>query len=67
MIPEVAITASSRFAWKVPSRMRNSPTNPFSPGNPIDESVTNRNTAEKTGTMAHRPPKSAIMRECRRS
>ena len=35
-----AITANRGFHANAPSRIRNSPTNPFSPGRPIDDSVT---------------------------
>jgi len=67
MIPLVATAASHGLRWKAPTRIRNSPTNPFSPGSPSDDSTTTRNTAEKAGTTRHRPPKSAMSREWRRS
>src|SRR5581483_7697119 len=40
----------------VPLRMRNSPTNPFVPGSPIDDSVTARNVAAIAGVTAASPP-----------
>ena len=38
--PVAATTAHQRFAMKVPSNDRNSPTNPLRPGRPIDASIT---------------------------
>src|SRR5262249_20972994 len=67
MIPVVATAASHGLRWKAPTRIRNSPTNPFSPGSPSDDSATTRKRAEKAGTTRHRPPKSAMSREWRRS
>ena len=48
-------------------RMRNSPTNPLSPGRPIDESITTVNTAAKIGATFCRPLSAEISRVCRRS
>ena len=65
--PDAASAAILGSQRNAPSRMRNSPTNPFSPGNPIDESVTIRNTATSRGVILFKPPYSAISRVCRRS
>ena len=67
MIPLVAMTASGRLTWKAPTRIRNSPTKPLSPGRPMDEKVTIRKSTESAGTTFQRPPKSAMSRVCRRS
>src|SRR2546430_433792 len=50
-----------------PSMIRNSPTKPFKNGRPIEESEANTNSAENHGIGRARPPKSEIMRVCRRS
>ena len=42
-------------------RMRYSPTNPFRPGTPIDESITIMNPAAKIGATAWRPFSSAML------
>ena len=47
--------------------VRNSPTKPFRPGRPIDDSVMIRKAATSFGITALRPPNSAIRRVCRRS
>ncbi len=39
-----------------PSRMVNSPTNPFNPGNPMDESDTISMIVPNTGVIFHSPP-----------
>ena len=39
MTPVAAMTALGLFTAKVPRRMRNSPTNPFRPGRPMEERV----------------------------
>ena len=67
MMPVVAIAATARFTWNAPSKTRNSPTNPFSPGSPSEDSVTTRKSAENAGMICHSPPKSAMSRVCRRS
>jgi len=59
--------AQTNFVLNAPSSTRNSPTKPFVPGSPIDDSVTTRNTAENAGTAFHSPPKSTIARVWRRS
>jgi len=52
---------------KVPSRIRNSPTNPFSIGSPMLENITTPKQAAKTGIGFATPPKSAIILVWRRS
>ncbi len=42
MMPVAASAATARFHWKAPTRIRNSPTKPLSPGSPSEESVTSR-------------------------
>ena len=51
----------------MPDRIRNSPTNPFVPGSPTDESVTMTNTVAMSGTCLARPPYSEMSRVWRRS
>src|SRR5262252_437160 len=63
----VAMTARGRLTWKAPTRMRNSPTKPLSPGSPMDENVTTRKSTDSAGTIFHSPPKSTMSRVCRRS
>ena len=64
----LAATAANRGSHRnAPSSTRNSPTNPFRLGRPIDDSVMIRNTAVRRGTTAFRPPYSAINRVWRRS
>src|SRR4030065_1012009 len=41
---------------KVPVKIRNSPTKPFSPGNPIEESELKSKANEKNGTTLAMPP-----------
>ena len=48
-------------------RMRYSPTNPFRPGTPIDESMTTMKPAAKIGATDWMPRSSAIWRVWRRS
>ena len=67
MIPSVASVAYSALIRNVPTRIRNSPTNPFSPGRPMDDRVTIRKAAVKTGMIRAKPPKSWISRVWRRS
>ena len=67
MMPVVATAASHLLTVKAPSRTRNSPTKPFKPGRPSEDSDTIRNSAEKAGITAQRPPNSEISRVCRRS
>ncbi len=50
-----------------PSRMRNSPTNPFVPGTAIEDRLISRNTAKYQGTTARSPPNSEMRRVWRRS
>src|SRR5437899_10180375 len=40
-----------------PRRMRNSPTNPLSPGRPMDESETIKSAIARSGITFARPPK----------
>jgi len=47
--------------------MRNSPTNPFNPGSPIDDRVTIRNAATSLGMTRLRPPNWVMSRVCLRS
>ena len=62
-----AAAVQSGVTLKAPSKIKNSPMKPFKPGSPMDEKVTAKSSAEKSGTCFHRPPKSAISREWRRS
>ena len=39
-----------------PSKMANSPTNPFKPGSPIEDRETIRKIAPKIGVIFHNPP-----------
>ena len=48
-------------------RIRNSPTNPFRPGTPIDDSITSMNPAAKIGATCWMPFSSEILRVWRRS
>ncbi len=41
--------------WNAPSRMLNSPTKPFSPGSPADDSATTTNRKPKIGICFHKP------------
>ena len=65
--PTVAIPAIQGWLWNIPTRIRNSPTKPFRPGRPIDDSVTIMKRTAKTGITAERPPNCAISYVCRRS
>ena len=65
--PAVATTAHHRWAVNAPSRIRNSPTKPLSPGSPIDDSITTVNAAAKIGADFWRPPSSEICLVWRRS
>ena len=56
MTPVVASTVASGNAAKLPSSTRNSPTNPLSPGSPIEESATTVKIRLKTGTTRAMPP-----------
>ena len=53
--PAAATTAHQRRVRNEPSRMRNSPTKPLSPGRPIDDSITTVNTAARIGAAFCRP------------
>ena len=66
-MPVVAKAAQKGVFLKAPKRIKNSPTKPFRPGRPMDDRVITRKQAEKMGSGFHRPPKSAIIREWRRS
>ena len=59
--------SSHGFHRNAPNRIRNSPTNPFRPGSPIDDSVMTKNAATSLGITCFRPPNSAMRRVCRRS
>ena len=65
--PAVATTAHQRRVTKVPIRTRNSPTKPFRPGSPSDESITIMNTPAKIGATFWMPPISEMRRVWRRS
>jgi len=67
MTPVAAKAAIRGFHLNAPSRIRNSPTNPLSPGSPIDESVMTRNAATRCGITFFNPPYSAMSRVWRRS
>ena len=55
------------FQLNAPSRIRNSPTNPFRPGRPIDASVRAGTRPPASASTVFSPPNSAISRVCRRS
>src|SRR6266571_4960918 len=52
MIPLVAMTARGRLTWNAPTRMRNSPTKPLSPGRPMEE----RDDEKEHGHGGHNLP-----------
>ena len=52
----VPTTAHHRWVMKVPTRMRNSPTKPLSPGSPIEDSITTVNTPASRGAGFCSPP-----------
>jgi len=60
--PTALRTAYGRCTTKVPINARNSPTKPFSPGRPTDESMTTMKTPAKMGAGFARPRSSAIWR-----
>jgi hypothetical protein len=47
--------------------MKNSPTNPFKNGSPIDDNEANTKSVENHGIGFASPPNSLIWRVCRRS
>ena len=65
--PASAAPPAQRLAANAPSRIRNSPTKPFSPGRPMDDSSVTRKTVANTGIRFHSPPYSPIRRVWRRS
>ena len=65
--PPAAIVAATGYVRKEPSSMRNSPTNPFVAGSPMDERDTSVSTAASRGTTFAIPPNAAMSREWRRS
>ncbi len=67
MTPVAANAAMRGSQRKAPSRIRNSPTKPFSPGKPIDDSVMIRKAATSCGITFFKPPNSEMSRVCRRS
>ena len=64
MTPVVARTAYSTLALNVPTNIKNSPTKPFMPGKPIEDSVTIIKKTANIGIDFARPPKSAIILVC---
>jgi hypothetical protein len=57
MTPVAAAIAHHRWDdVHVPSRIRNSPTNPFNPGSPMEENVATRKSPVVTGTTPAIPP-----------
>ena len=67
MTPVAASAARVGLQRNAPTRIRNSPTNPFSPGSAIDDSVTMRKAATSRGVTDLRPPNSEMSLVCRRS
>src|SRR5207247_887302 len=67
MTPAVAIVAATGYVRNVPSSTRNSPTNPFVAGSPIEDSETIVSTAASSGTTFAMPPNASMRREWRRS
>ena len=56
MTPEVARVVATGAYWKAPSRIMNSPTNPFVPGSAMDERVTIMKVKANSGTTLVSPP-----------
>jgi hypothetical protein len=55
-------TSQDQARWNMPARRRNSPANPFNPGNPmLDKANSNTNSASQ-GARRARPPSSLISR-----
>ena len=65
--PRTATTAHQRWVRKVPTRTRNSLTNPFSPGTPMEAIMSTVNTAAMTGATFCRPRSSVVCHVPRRS
>ena len=65
--PAAAATVHQRAVRNEPMRMRYSPTNPLSPGTPIDDSMITVNTPAKIGATDWMPRRSLIWRVWRRS
>ncbi len=57
-----ATTAHHRAPTNEPRRIRNSPTKPFSPGKPIDESITTMKNPARIGAAFCSPLSLAISR-----
>jgi hypothetical protein len=55
--PNVGAMTHHLYEKNVPSKTRNSPTKPLSPGRPIEESATNRKTPEMMGMVRARSSK----------
>src|SRR3989304_5723869 len=60
MTPLAATTVSARIGWNSPTMMRNSPTNPFIPGSPIEERVMIMKQAAYRGSTLDSPPYSEM-------
>src|SRR2546421_8826234 len=64
--PTAAMAAAAGYVRNAPTSTRNSPTNPFVAGGPIDERDTMGSTAANNGTTLAIPPDPPISRGCRR-
>ena len=58
----VAHVAATHASGNTPRKIRNSPTNPFSPGSPSDENNAMPISPANTGAGFRNPPKSSIPR-----
>ena len=65
--PVAATALTTGAARKAPSRIRNSPMNPFNPGSPMLERQMIMKSAANQGSTAAKPPNSEISRVWRRS
>src|ERR1035441_4706496 len=60
--PRTETVAATHASGKTPRKIRNSPTNPFSPGSPSDENSTIPISPAITGAGLRNPPKSSMPR-----
>ena len=65
--PVVANAVAMGYSPNDPISTRNSPTNPFVPGKPMDDKATSVSIVAKAGTTRAIPPKAEISRVWRRS
>ena len=67
MTPRTATTAHQRWVMNVPRSTRNSLTNPFNPGTPMEAIMKTVNTPAMTGATFCRPRNSVVCHVPRRS